>query len=232
MLRTRPIIDHGVALTKAGMGQIRQKIKADLDNQPGPRFVKEVWGVTGGVSWAAQQAKGFVKFCEDHEVSGYVAFGTTYPPMKFKARWPSDSGYGVRFHGKALKEYEGPINWCDRNKPLAQDSEVAKAMGDEYAARWGSVGPAEVLAYPHLLSDHNEGAAYLAVESLSPARPGPRLVLLDDKARGYINVRYPGKLRVHEIGATGATSKDIDAPKVKLEATPGFDDIIRIRWDD
>lgn len=228
---TRPIIDHGVALTKAGLGAIRKKVKAELADEPGPRFIKEVWGVTGGVPWAAQQAKGFVKFCADNEVSGYVAFGTTFPPMKFRAKWPSDSGYGVRFHGKALKGYEGPINWCDPAKPLANDSEVAKVLGAEYTERWGSVGDVEVMAYPHVLSRHGKGAAYLAVESLSPARPAPRLVLLDAKSRGYINVRFPGRLRLHSIGRDGVRTKEIDAPRVKLAPKPGFDDIIRVKWD-
>ena len=229
--KTRPIIDHGVALTKAGLGAIRKKVKDELSKVEGPRFIKEVWGISGGNAGAARQAKGFVKFCADNDVSGYVAFGTTYPPMKFRARWLSDSGYGVRFHGKALKEYEGPINWCDRDKPLANESEVAKVLGAEYAKRWGGVGPVEVMAYPHLLSHHGKGAAYLAVESLSPARPAPRLVLLDAKSLGYINVRYPGKLRVHEIGAAGVRSQEIDAPRMKLLPKPGFDDTVHVRWD-
>ena len=139
---------------------------------------------------------------------------------------------GVGYGQRVAKRFTGPINWCDPSKPLHGESKLAEALGAQYTRRWGTAGDVEVMAYPHVLTEsHAADATYLAVEAVSPLAPAPRVILLDEKKRGYVHILYPGRLRLHEIAGERTSSRQIDAPRVKLTEKPGYDDIVRIQWE-
>ncbi|MHC4798980.1 MAG: hypothetical protein ACYTF1_20290, partial [Planctomycetota bacterium] len=131
------------------------------------------------------------------------------------------------------KQFTGWLNWCDPTQPLVQPTDLGESIGQQYQQLWGSPGQVELEVYPHILSiGHSPDALYLALESDSPLKPAPRLILLDENKTGYINVRHPGKIKLHEISINSKKTKTVQANRKKLTLTPGYQDLVRIKWND
>jgi len=233
---TRPIMGVDNDIVKEAFGGLRGVIEKTFTDDSRPHFVQEVWGFEADNPVVLQHTQGLLQWLKDKNVSGYVTYGQTYPLFEFNLNWPSNSGYGVRWSKSSPQfprnQFTGWLNWCDPSKPLTLPTELGRSFRNQYKQLWGSPGDTTLKVHPHILSSgHEPDAHYLALTSDEQIKPAPRLILLDQEKTGYVNVLYPGQLRLYEIGMEHQRTQTVEARRKKMNLKPGYPDIIQVKWN-
>lgn len=226
----RPIIGEDVEFIKCGLARLDGLIQSRTFDRAQPRFVKELWGFSQD---EGDRIKNLLSSLRDGGYSGLVTFGSVFERIEFKPSWPADSGWGVRWSSSSpVGPFSSWANWCDPSRPLFMPSQTGTDFGRQYRELWGDPGDLEPKVYPQILSlNHAEDAVFMGIVAASALRPNPRLVLLDSRSRGLINVRYPGKVRIFEVARKSVRSVEVDAPRMTMTMKPGYVGLIRVMWD-